>query len=108
MGAAKKHSDGEFVICARTDARGVIGMDEALTRAKMYVDAGADMIFPSIDSDKNMNGGLRKLQYCIPQDSKKLQKFKKLRTKQDPEKQKQRQKLRAQEEEFTTLTKKKR
>jgi len=24
----------EFIICARTDARGVIGMDEALNRAK--------------------------------------------------------------------------
>merc|ERR1719226_172324 len=61
-----------------------------------------------IDSEKNLNGGLRKLQYCIPQDSKKLQKFKKLRTKQDPEKQKQRQKLRAQEEDFAALAKKKR
>lgn len=26
-------SNGEFIICARTDARGVIGMDEALQRA---------------------------------------------------------------------------
>merc|ERR1719277_168740 len=26
----------------------------------------------SIDSEKNINSGLRKLQYCIPQDSKKL------------------------------------
>mmetsp|Transcript_112267 Transcript_112267/g.328324 ORF Transcript_112267/g.328324 Transcript_112267/m.328324 type:complete len:220 (-) Transcript_112267:88-747(-) len=62
----------------------------------------------SIDSDKNLNSGLRKLQYCIPQDSKKLQKFKKLKVKQDPEKQKQRQKLRAQEEDFANMAKKKR
>merc|ERR1719350_1924447 len=62
----------------------------------------------SIDSEKNLNSGLRKLQYCIPQDSKKLQKFKKLKVKQDPEKQKQRQKLRAQEEDFAAIAKKKR
>mmetsp|Transcript_51253 Transcript_51253/g.77836 ORF Transcript_51253/g.77836 Transcript_51253/m.77836 type:complete len:91 (+) Transcript_51253:2-274(+) len=62
----------------------------------------------SIDSAKNENSGLRKLQYCIPQDSKKLQKFKKLKIKQDPEKQKQRQKLRAQEEDFAAMAKKKR
>jgi hypothetical protein len=37
---------GDFVICARTDARGVIGMDEAIDRAQKYVKSGADMIFP--------------------------------------------------------------
>merc|ERR1719150_2799876 len=42
----------------------------------------------SIDSEKNLNSGLRKLQYCVSQDSKKLQKFKKLKVKQDPAKQK--------------------
>merc|ERR1719188_834791 len=62
----------------------------------------------SIDSDKNTNSGLRTLRYCIPQDSKTLQKFKKLKVKQDPEKQKQRQKLRAQEEDFAAIAKKKR
>jgi methylisocitrate lyase len=36
----------EFIVCARTDARGVEGMDSALKRASSYVDAGADMIFP--------------------------------------------------------------
>mmetsp|Transcript_91436 Transcript_91436/g.258932 ORF Transcript_91436/g.258932 Transcript_91436/m.258932 type:complete len:221 (-) Transcript_91436:117-779(-) len=63
----------------------------------------------SIDSEKNLNSGLRKIQYCVPQDSKTLQKFKKLKVKQDPEKQKQRQKIRAQEEDFANMaTKKKR
>merc|ERR1719221_1075343 len=62
----------------------------------------------SIDSEKNLNSGLRKLQYCVPQDSKKLQKFKKLKVKQDPEKQKQRQKLARQEEDFAAMAKKKR
>ena len=35
-----------FVICARTDARGVDGMQAAIDRAAAYVFAGADMIFP--------------------------------------------------------------
>lgn len=35
-----------FVICARTDARGVEGFDQAVERAAMYVEAGAEMIFP--------------------------------------------------------------
>jgi len=37
---------GSFIVCARTDARGVDGLDAAIERAGAYVDAGADMIFP--------------------------------------------------------------
>lgn len=37
---------GTFLICARTDARGVDGLDAAVARAKAYLEAGADMIFP--------------------------------------------------------------
>jgi methylisocitrate lyase len=39
-------SGGDFIVCARTDARGVEGLDAALTRARLYLDAGASMIFP--------------------------------------------------------------
>ena len=42
---AGRQWDG-FVVCARTDARGVSGMEEAVKRARAYVEAGADMIFP--------------------------------------------------------------
>lgn len=42
---AAKSCDG-FIVCARTDARGVEGFDAAVARAKAYVEAGADMIFP--------------------------------------------------------------
>lgn len=35
----------DFCIMARTDAIAVEGMDKALERAKLYVEAGADMIF---------------------------------------------------------------
>ena len=42
--AAKTSSD--FVLIARTDARGVVGFEEAVRRARRYVEAGADAIFP--------------------------------------------------------------
>ena len=42
--AAKARRD--LVIVARTDAVGVEGFDAAIERAKLYVDAGADAIFP--------------------------------------------------------------
>jgi methylisocitrate lyase len=42
--AAKR--DKDFVILARTDAKGVNGFDDAVERAKRYLDAGADGIFP--------------------------------------------------------------
>ena len=38
--------DPGFVVIARTDARSVEGFDAAVDRAKCYIDAGADMIFP--------------------------------------------------------------
>ena len=44
--AAAARRDTSFVLIARTDARAVTGIDDALDRAKAYLDAGADMIFP--------------------------------------------------------------
>ena len=44
--AVEAKSDKSFLIFARTDARGVEGLDSAIERAKSYVDAGADGIFP--------------------------------------------------------------
>jgi methylisocitrate lyase len=44
--AADARNDDNFLVIARTDARGVEGFDAAVERAKAYVDAGADMIFP--------------------------------------------------------------
>src|SRR5437763_2120967 len=39
-------SDPDLVVIARTDARGVTSIDDAVERAKRYLDAGADWIFP--------------------------------------------------------------
>lgn len=44
--AIATRTDSDFHIIARTDARGVEGMDAAIDRAKRYADEGADMIFP--------------------------------------------------------------
>lgn len=43
--AAAQVRSTDTVIIARTDALATKGFDEALTRAELYVDAGADMIF---------------------------------------------------------------
>jgi 2-methylisocitrate lyase-like PEP mutase family enzyme len=37
--------DPDLVITARTDAAGVLGLDEALRRARLYAEAGADLVF---------------------------------------------------------------
>lgn len=39
-------TDPKLVIIARTDARGVTGIEDAIERAQRYVEAGADWIFP--------------------------------------------------------------
>ena len=44
--AAASRRDPSFVVVARTDARSVEGFDAAVARARLYVEAGADMIFP--------------------------------------------------------------
>lgn len=50
--AATGRRDANFVIIARTDARASEGLDAAIARAKSYVDAGADMIFPEALADE--------------------------------------------------------
>jgi methylisocitrate lyase len=44
--AVAARRDPDFVLIARTDARGVNGFDDAVRRAKLYLQAGADAIFP--------------------------------------------------------------
>jgi methylisocitrate lyase len=51
--AAAAREDLDLVLLARTDARGVFGLDEAIERAKRYLDAGADWIFPEALADKS-------------------------------------------------------
>jgi 2-methylisocitrate lyase-like PEP mutase family enzyme len=42
--AVNARGDGDFVIIGRSDARGVIGVDEAIKRYNAYLEAGADMV----------------------------------------------------------------
>jgi len=51
--AADARTDRNFVLFARTDARASEGMDAAIDRAKAYVDAGADAIFPEAMQDES-------------------------------------------------------
>jgi methylisocitrate lyase len=50
--AATARRDPNFLIMARTDARASEGLEGAITRAKAYVDAGADAIFPEALADE--------------------------------------------------------
>lgn len=43
--AADARTDPDLVLIARTDARGPLGLDEAIARANTYAKAGADVIF---------------------------------------------------------------
>jgi methylisocitrate lyase len=44
--AAQARRDPDFVLIARTDARAVEGLEAAVERARRYLEAGADVIFP--------------------------------------------------------------
>ncbi len=60
--AVDSRGDNPFVIIARTDAIAVEGMDAAIARARAYVEAGADAIFPEairdLDSYKKFTDAL--------------------------------------------------
>jgi methylisocitrate lyase len=58
--AAKAKRDGNFVIIARTDSRAIEGLEKSIERAKAYVDAGADMIFPEAMQDEKEFEAMRK------------------------------------------------
>jgi len=58
--AAEAKTDANFLIIARTDARGVEDLDAAIERAKRYVDAGAEMIFPEALADESEFEAFRK------------------------------------------------
>src|SRR5262245_50037887 len=51
--AATAKADPDLVIIARTDARGVTELSDAIERAKRYLDAGADWIFPEALQSKD-------------------------------------------------------
>lgn len=52
--AVDARTDPSFVIIARTDALANEGLEKALERAKLYLEAGADMIFPEAITELSM------------------------------------------------------
>jgi methylisocitrate lyase len=58
--AAKAKTDPNFLLIARTDAKATEGLQKAIDRAKAYVDAGADMIFPEAMNDESDFEAFRK------------------------------------------------
>ena len=58
--AAEAPRDKNFLIMARTDARASEGLDGAIARAKAYIDAGADAIFPEALADESEFAKFRK------------------------------------------------
>jgi methylisocitrate lyase len=58
--AAETKTDKNFLICARTDSRASEGLEASIARAKAYVDAGAEMIFPEALADEKEFEAFRK------------------------------------------------
>src|SRR5437867_6674397 len=59
--AVAARRDPDFVVIARTDARGVAGFDDAVRRAETYLGAGADAVFPeALESAEEFDGFARK------------------------------------------------
>ena len=68
--AVQARRDRDFLIVARTDARAVEGLDRAVKRARAYVDAGADAIFPealeSVEEFKAFAQAVKKEGVTVP------------------------------------------
>ncbi|MCK9923019.1 methylisocitrate lyase [Frankia sp. AgPm24] len=58
--AVAARRDPNFLLCARTDARALEGLTGAIERARAYVDAGADLIFPEALADATEFEALRR------------------------------------------------
>ncbi|HCD7553688.1 methylisocitrate lyase [Citrobacter farmeri] len=52
--AVDARTDPNFVVMARTDALAVEGLEAAIDRARAYVEAGADMLFPEAITELSM------------------------------------------------------
>ena len=48
-----KHLAYDFMVMARTDSRAIHGLDDALKRARLYMDAGAEILFVEAPQDDN-------------------------------------------------------
>ncbi len=59
--------DPDFVIIARTDAKAVHGFEDAVARARAYVEAGADVVFPeALNTREEFAEFARRMRECAP------------------------------------------
>jgi len=61
--AIAARGDPDFVVAARTDARAVLGLDEAIRRGRLYADAGADIVF--VEAPQSVDE-MRRIRAAIP------------------------------------------
>ncbi|MBE3590410.1 MAG: methylisocitrate lyase [Firmicutes bacterium] len=60
--AVAARRDADFLIIARTDARAVLGFEEAVRRALRYLEAGADAVFPeALESEEEFRAFARRV-----------------------------------------------
>ncbi|HYC45297.1 MAG TPA: oxaloacetate decarboxylase [Burkholderiales bacterium] len=64
--ACMARSDADFVICARTDAAADHGLDEAIRRAFLYVEAGADMLDVEVVGTPEEVESIRRARLPVP------------------------------------------
>ena len=64
--AAEARRDADFFIIARTDARTVAGLQEAIERGQAYASAGADAIFVETPISKEEYGRIADALGCVP------------------------------------------
>ncbi len=63
--ALATRGDADFLVTARTDARAVLGLDEAIRRGRLYAEAGADAIF--VEAPQSVDE-MRRIRDAIPPD----------------------------------------
>ncbi len=64
--AIAARGDRDFVITARTDARAVLGLDEAIRRGKLFAEAGADIVF--VEAPQSVDE-MRLIREAIPKET---------------------------------------
>jgi 2-methylisocitrate lyase-like PEP mutase family enzyme len=61
--ALAARGDADFLVAARTDARAVLGLDEAIRRGRLYAEAGADAVF--VEAPQSVEE-MRRIRAAIP------------------------------------------
>lgn len=63
--ALAARGDADFLVAARTDARAVLGLDEAIRRGRLYAEAGADAVF--VEAPQSVEE-MRQIRAAIPRE----------------------------------------